>query len=304
MKRFLEGVVTSHQRQGKPRTRGLTMVIDAIGSAARSPYVQAVADYIDRVKLTQQTIWVPEDVVVANIRAYRDLGIDVQMGGVPFELATLQDREEEYARALVKAGANVIEVESHAAGLSVEDMQRSVERFKKMGLKVVAEAGAKWPLKDDTRVGRDAISVEKTVRLMRAVLDAGADHVYWEGQVIRCLIGTTLENQEGQAQLKAVAESVGAEHITFEVLFDRFGVGGEPFAAWLVYEFGPDVNLGNLAVNHVLAFESIRRGTYYEMDHPYLRWLEEGKPVPEWWRMEPPDYDVDVNRGFVLKERR
>ena len=92
--------------------------------------------------------------------------------------------------------------------------------------------------------------------------------------------------------------------ITFEVLFDRFGIGGEPFAAWLVYEFGPDVNLGNLAVNHVLAFESIRRGTYYEMDHPYVRWLEEGKPVPEWWRMEPSDYDVDVNRGFVLKERR
>jgi len=198
-------------------------------------------------------------------------------------------------------GVSVVEVENHSGAFSHDQMRRDVDRYAKTGFKVVGEVGTKWPANDPGRLGRDQIDVEKVVHQMSQFLEAGAEHVYWEGQVIRCLIGTTLENEVGQGQLREVARAIGPDKIVFEVAFAKFG-GIQPFVSWLVYEFGPNVNLGNLAAPEVLRAESVRRGTFYEMDHPYLRWLRDGKPVPEWWRMEPPNYDVDVQRGYVLKD--
>jgi phosphosulfolactate synthase len=281
------------RRSEKPRKKGLTMVIDIAWFGATSPLVAAYKDYIDCVKSTARCLWVDEDLIRRNIQIYRDWGIDVQIGGIPYEIAILQGRQAQYMERARALGTNVIEVESHAAGLSLQQMKNEVKSLKEEGFKVVGEVGAKWADLDETRPNRDAVHVEQVVEKMLQLLEAGADHVIWEGMVVRALLGNRLENQKGQEQLFKVVEAVKQDNIIFEMWSAR-GNPNSPLWGWLVQHFGPDVNLGNINVQDVSMLETIRRGLSYDPAHPYIRWLSEGKRSPNWWQMESPDYKVDL----------
>jgi phosphosulfolactate synthase (CoM biosynthesis protein A) len=95
-------------------------------------------------------------------------------------------------------GANMIEVENHAADISLDRMRDEVHRLKDGGFLVVGEVGAKWAGSDKTRITADSVDVNKTIDEMSTLLEAGADHVYWEGMVVRALIGNKLENKAGR----------------------------------------------------------------------------------------------------------
>jgi hypothetical protein len=38
------------------------------------------------------------------------------------------------------------------------------------------------------------------------------------------------------------------------------------------------------------------------MDHPYMKWAGNKSQGSCWWEIEAPDYEVDLQRNFVLKE--
>jgi phosphosulfolactate synthase len=293
MKRMMHDILELPQRSEKPRKKGLTMVLDISWFGANSRLVAAYRDYFDLVKSTARCLWVDEDIIRQNIKTYRDWGIDVQIGGVPYEIAVLQSKQKEYLERARSLGTNVVEVESHAAGLSLEQMKAEVKRLKTEGFKVVGEVGAKWADHDETRPSRDAVFVDKVVEKMLQLLEVGADHVIWEGMVVRALLGNRLENKAGQEQLFKVVDGVGAENIIFEMWTAR-GNPNTPLWGWLVQHFGPDVNLGNIDIQDVSLLEAIRRGCSYDPGHPYLRWLRSGKPTPNWWEIESPDYKVDL----------
>jgi phosphosulfolactate synthase len=281
------------QRSEKPRRKGLTMIIDRAWIGATSSLVAAYKDYIDLVKSTAQCLWVDEEIIRKNMKTYRDLGIDVQIGGIPYEIAVLQGKQKQYMERARALGSNVVEVESHAAGLSLEQMKTEVKRLKAEGFKVVGEVGAKWADHDETRPSRDAIYVDKVVEKMSELLDAGADHVYWEGMVVRALLGNQLENRSGQEQFMKVVEAVKADRIIFEMWTAR-GNPNTPLWGWLVNRLGPDVNLANIPLRDIALLESIRRGCSYDPAHPFVRWLRHEKPTRNWWEMESPDYKVDL----------
>jgi phosphosulfolactate synthase len=293
MKRLMHDVLELPERAEKPRNKGLTMVIDIAWFGVSSPLVAAYKDYIDCVKSTARCLWVDEDLIRKNIKTYRDWGIDVQIGGIPYEIAVLQGKQMQYMERARALGTNIVEVESHAAGLSLKQMKDEVKSLKEEGFKVVGEVGAKWADLDETRPNRDAVHVEKVVEKMMQLLDAGADHVIWEGMVVRALLGNRLENKKGQEQLFKVVEAVKAENIIFEMWSAR-GNPNSPLWGWLVQHFGPDVNLGNINVADISLLETIRRGLSYDPAHPYIRWLSHGRPSPNWWDMESPDYKVDL----------
>ncbi|MBI2985697.1 MAG: phosphosulfolactate synthase [Deltaproteobacteria bacterium] len=293
MKRMMHDILELPQRSEKPRKKGLTMVLDRAWVGAGSSIVAAYKDYIDLVKSTAQCLWVDEKIIQKNMKAYRRLGIDVQIGGIPYEIAVLEGKQKEYMKRAKMLGSNVVEVESHAAGLTLEQMKTEVKRLKKDGFKVVGEVGAKWADHDETRPSRDAIYVDKVVAKMSELLEVGADHVYWEGMVVRALLGNRLENQAGQEQFLKVAKAVGQERIIFEMWSAR-GNPNTPLWAWLVKHLGPDVNLANINLQDVSQLESIRRGCSFDPGHPYVRWLSHSRPTPNWWEMESPDYKVDL----------
>jgi phosphosulfolactate synthase len=293
MKRLMHDILELPQRTERPRKKGMTMVIDIAWFGATSPLVAAYRDYIDCVKSTARCLWVDEDLIRKNIKIYRDWGIDVQIGGIPYEIAVLQGKQAQYMQRARELGTNIVEVESHAAGLSLQQMKSEVKTLKGEGFKVVGEVGAKWADLDETRPNRDAVHVEKVVEKMLQLLDVGADHVIWEGMVVRALLGNRLENKKGQEQLFKVVEQVKAENIIFEMWSAR-GNPNSPLWGWLVQHFGPDVNLGNINVQDISMLETIRRGLSYDPAHPYIRWLSHNRPSPNWWDMESPDYKVDL----------
>jgi phosphosulfolactate synthase len=281
------------QRAEKPRKKGLTMVIDIAWFGATSPLVAAYKDYIDCVKSTARCLWVDEDLIRKNIKIYRDWGIDVQIGGIPYEIAVLQRKQAQYMERARALGTNIVEVESHAAGLSLQQMKSEVKTLKGEGFKVVGEVGAKWANLDETRPNRDSVRVDQVIEKMQQLLEVGADHVIWEGMVVRALLGNHLENKQGQEQLFKVVEAVRQENIIFEMWSAR-GNPNSPLWGWLVQHFGPDVNLGNINIQDISMLETIRRGLSYDPAHPYIRWLSQGRPSANWWDMESPDYKVDL----------
>jgi phosphosulfolactate synthase len=293
MKRLMHDILDLPQRAEKPRKKGLTMVIDIAWFGATSPLVAAYKDYIDCVKSTARCLWVDEDLIRKNIKIYRDWGIDVQIGGIPYEIAVLQGKQAQYMERARALGTNIVEVESHAAGLSLQQMKSEVKTLKAEGFKVVGEVGAKWADLDETRPNRDTVHVDQVIEKMLQLLEVGADHVIWEGMVVRALLGNHLENKQGQEQLFKVVDAVKQENIIFEMWSAR-GNPNSPLWGWLVQHFGPDVNLGNINIQDISMLETIRRGLSYDPAHPYIRWLSQGRPSANWWDMESPDYKVDL----------
>jgi phosphosulfolactate synthase len=293
MKRLMHDILDLPQRAEKPRKKGLTMVIDIAWFGATSPLVAAYKDYIDCVKSTARCLWVDEDLIRKNIKIYRDWGIDVQIGGIPYEIAVLQGKQAQYMERARALGTNIVEVESHAAGLSLQQMKSEVKTLKAEGFKVVGEVGAKWADLDETRPNRDTVHVDRVIEKMLQLLEVGADHVIWEGMVVRALLGNHLENKQGQEQLFKVVEAVKQENIIFEMWSAR-GNPNSPLWGWLVQHFGPDVNLGNINIQDISMLETIRRGLSYDPAHPYIRWLSHGRPSANWWDMESPNYKVDL----------
>jgi phosphosulfolactate synthase (CoM biosynthesis protein A) len=176
-----------------------------------------------------------------------------------------------------------------------------VRVFRDHGFLVIGELGKKWWWNDPTRVSRDLISVEKTLEHALGLIDAGADYIYWEGMIVRALIGTRLENKMGQKQLIEVAKHVDPEKMIFE-LWDCRNHPIHPMVAWLVKEFGPNVNLANIRPWDVKFVEWIRHGIFYEMDHPYMRWSKDKSATSHWWKIDAPDYGIDLERNFTLTE--
>jgi len=291
--RLMQDILDLPQRSEKPRKKGLTMIIDRAWLGATSSVTEAYKDYMDCIKSTAPCLWVEEEIIKKNIKVYRDLAIDVQIGGIPYEAAVLQGKQKEYMKKSKELGTNVVEVENHAAGLSAQQMAEEVKNLKQEGFKVIGEVGAKWTDYDDTRSDRDSIYVDKVIQSMKELLNAGVEHVYWEGMVVRALIGNNCENEKGQEQLMKVVEAVGQDNIIFEMWTAR-GNPNSPLWAWLVQHFGPDVNLGNIHIEDIPRLESIRRGCSFDPGHPFIRWLAAGKPTPNWWQMVSPNYKDDL----------
>jgi phosphosulfolactate synthase len=295
---------TDSQRTQKPRRTGITMVLifDAVNNGPQ--YIEPFQEIVDRIKLLD-TLWHHDLALVEKaVAGYRDMNIDVAMGGTQFEVAKAQDKLQEYISVMRELGINEVEVENHASGATLEEMKDEVKMFKDKGFKVVGEVGKKWWWKDPTRVSRDFISVERTIEQASQLIEAGADYIYWEGLIIRNLIGTQLENLKGQKQLLEVAAAIDPEKLIFEVWDDRCQPC-HPTIAWLVRQFGPNVNLANINPWSwdIKMVEWIRHGIVYEMDHPYMRWSQDRTVCKNWWRIESPDYDVDILRNYALKEQ-
>jgi len=269
------------------------MAIDPITSLVLNRY----SEYIDTVKLLETTMWAPDSIIKNQIKEYKSHGIDVQIGGVPYEIARASGMEERFLVEAKNLGIDILEYETHALKPTKDGVRSGVDSLRKRGFRVVGEVGAKWVWKDSTRTERDLIDVQKTIDAFELFLEAGCEKLYWEGLIIQNLIGKHMENRPGQKQLLEVAASIGEENIVFELWGPSMTVQQPAKGwAWLVNQFGPEVNIGNVYSEGVRILESVRRGTFYEWDHPYIRWLGEDKPTKNWWQMDTPPYDLYVDK--------
>jgi phosphosulfolactate synthase len=295
---FLRDILELPTRSEKPRKVGRTICGISLGRGRES--IEQVARYVDQVKLYIHNTLMPARAIEESIKTYRAMDIDVQMGGVFFELAALQGRLDAMVQRAKAIGVNIVEVENHLGAFSLTRLKEEIRKLKDGGFGIVGEVGAKWTEDDETRPAQGRCDPDKVILAMEQLLEAGADEVVWDAYPLRALIGNQLENEAGQNQIRQVAKAIGQDHIVFEVSNAR-GRGKSMQRGWLVHEFGPDVNIGNAHPGDVSELETIRRGIYYDPAWPYIRWLKNNRPTPNWWEIEMPDYDIDIEPRPVWK---
>jgi len=139
-----------------------------------------------------------------------------------------------------------------------------------LGLVMIYEWGKKTPDK--------SFGVEEAAAEIKAVLSAGSKKVIVERSEIDAMVGGD------PAGLQRFVDLVGLENIIFEA-----GPGKPDYPAWFIKTFGPDVNLGNIAIDPigagdgVLSVEHQRRGLERRVG-PY-GFIQKGARLDaEWWK--------------------
>lgn len=292
--------LTLHERPGRPRTAGYTSVIDG---ATPLPVLEAVlrthGDFVDIIKPTGQFLLSSDEHLRERIALIRSFDIAVQPSGIFLELARLQGRARMVLERLRELGFTHVEISSSTtdANTAADDIE-----FTKLcmdtGFVPVGEVGKKFAEGDRTREAADRVNVDVTISEMRGFLDAGVEHIYWEGNILRKVIGESPEEIERRydsavAQIHAVTDAIPVEKIVFEVTSLLPGHVRRLLQQWFVREFGPDVNLGNIPPGDVPFVETMRRGTMVVHglgragDHPWVRSLAThggDAAGSDWWR--------------------
>ncbi|MBI2985693.1 MAG: phosphosulfolactate synthase [Deltaproteobacteria bacterium] len=300
--------VSMFERSRKPRSRGLTMVIDSGESwQFEEGILDAWGAYIDVVKLTIRHLLQPVDVLRKKIDTLKKYEIEVQPGGIIVEVARFQHQGEDFLRKLRDLGFTQIEISASTTERRAMEEEEAFTRLaKKLGFKVFGEIGKKMFEGDATRVDAETLNVKENINQIRRLLDAGADRVYVEGHVLRRVMGDSasdiLKKQStGTKQMLEIVNAVGLDKLVFECSGMVPRKTRRAMHFWYIYLFGPDVNIGNARIEEISTIESVRRGIYPVFgfgpagDHPWITSLaaHDGVASEGWWKEFPLKDEID-----------
>jgi phosphosulfolactate synthase len=233
------------ERSGKPRSNGVTHVIDrGLSITEIEGMVEVAGEYVDIVKLGWGTALATGN-LERKLDRYRQHGIPVVLGGTLTELAMQRGRLDELIAWVHELGLEYFEISDGTIALEHERKLELIERLAQE-FTVLSEVGSK----DDT----GAITPPYVwVQQMRAELTAGAWKVIAEGREA----GTAgIFRPNGEVREGLIGEIVH-EIAPGQIMFDS---PRKDQQVWFVRRFGPEVNLSNIPVGEVLALETLRLG--------------------------------------------
>jgi len=233
------------ERSAKPRSRGVTHVIDrGLSIAEIDGMIEVAGEYVDIVKLGWGTALATGN-LSAKLDAYRSCGTPVVLGGTLTELAISRGRLDELIAWVHDLGLEHFEISDGTIELEHERKLELIGRLAEE-FTVLSEVGSK----DDTgAITPPYVWVEQ----MRAELAAGAWKVIAEGREA----GTAgIFRPSGEVREGLIGEIVH-EIAPDQIMFDA---PRKDQQVWFVRRFGPEVNLSNVPVGEVLALETLRLG--------------------------------------------
>ncbi|MCV0377500.1 phosphosulfolactate synthase [Microbacterium sp.] len=288
------------ERPPKPRTTGLTTTAD-IG--APNSFVEGVLELwhevIDAVKVSAFNLTADDKAVREKIALYRKWGIDAQIGGPILELARIQGKERETLERMKDMGYTSLEISAEALPNqhTKEEEAEFAALAREFGFLLHGEVGKKFADGDRLRHSEHELNIEAAANEIQMYLDVGCDFVYFEGHLLRAIIGDSAEYADERGhQIVEMAERVGVDKIVWEVPFTYLSYAQKRILQhWLVSAFGPDVNVGNVMIDEIPELEVIRCGMFPVFgakggDHPFLvKSANSGGGVPaEWWKIAEP----------------
>lgn len=231
-------------RSKKPRSNGLTMIMDKGLSIAEAENMMSVgSELIDFVKLGFGTALVTPG-VKEKIEIYKNAGSIPYLGGTLFEAYVIRGKYKEYLELMEYLNLNMAEISDGSFEMPQEDKLKYIKDMSKH-YTVISEVGSK---KKDV-----VYSPEEWVNMMSSELEAGSLKVIAEARES----GTTgIYNSDGTTNNELI-ESI-AEHISLDNILWEAPVKSQQ--AWFIKEFGHNVNLGNIAPNEIIALEALRCG--------------------------------------------
>ena len=239
-----DGFLNLAPRSPKPRTTGLTHVIDkGLNLREIEGLFDTAGEYVDVVKLGWGTSYVTRN-LEKKIALYRSFDTPVVCGGTLFEAAVALDRLDAYRSWLVENRISHVEVSDGTIELEHE---RKLELIAELSrdFVVMSEVGSK-----DAEV---VFAPYQWVEWMRDELAAGAWKVITEGREG----GTAgIFRPTGEMRTGLIDEIVHGIDLG-DIIFEAPTKASQ---AWFVSHLGPEVNLGNIPPEEVIPLETLRLG--------------------------------------------
>lgn len=256
-------------RAAPPRARGLTMVIDkGYGLLATADRLEMCGDLIDHWKCTFGTsAFVPAEVLRRKLALLAEHQIVTYPGGTLLEVAIVGAHCRLFMQRAHDLGFSAVEISDGTIPLPLSRRRNVIRCAIDHGLVPITEVGKKDP---DRQPGARELAEQALQDLAW-----GAAWVTVEaresGQGIGIYDSTGAVNAEAVAVIR---EHMGpqAERLIWEAPLKNQ-------QTYLIQQFGPNVSLGNIPVDEVLALESLRAGLRFET---FAQIAEELKRAGAW----------------------
>lgn len=248
-----------NERQGKPRSRGITEIRGPYYSAMGERYLQDVletmGEYADSLKFAGGSFaLMPDEALKGIIETAHKHDVMISTGGfIEYVLTQGKEAVDKYVEACREVGFDIIEISSGFISIPTDDWLRLVERVQKAGLKAKPEVGIQFGAGGDTVAGElEAEGIrdpEWIISQARRFIDAGAYMIMIESE------GITENADPWRTDVPAeVINALGLEKVMFEA--------ADPGVfEWYVKNYGAEVNL---FVDHsqIVHLETLRRGIW------------------------------------------
>jgi phosphosulfolactate synthase len=234
-------------RATKPRSNGLTMVIDGgITQQLFADVVSSTSEYIDFVKFGWGTA-----VVTGGIRqkidVLREHGIGFYFGGTLFEKFVMQERFDDYKRFCLEYGCEHVEVSNGTIMMSNAEKASYIRKLAG-DFTVVSEVGFKDPDRSEQ------LPPSKWVEYINEDLTAGAKMVTLEARESG---KSGICRPDGALRFGLIEDVLSAGIAQDNLLFEAPSTA---LQTYFVTRIGPDVNLGNVPASAIIGLETLRLG--------------------------------------------
>ena len=234
-------------RATKPRSTGLTMVIDGgIPNQLFADTISSAAEYIDFVKFGWGTAVVTGG-LQAKIDVLRAHDIGFYFGGTLFEKYVMQERFDDYKRFCVELGCEHVEVSNGTITMSNAEKASYIRKLTD-DFTVVSEVGFKDPERSEQ------LPPSKWIEYINEDLAAGATMVTLEARES----GSSGICRPDGALRFGLIEDVLAAGVTQDQLL--FEAPTTTLQTYFITRIGTDVNLGNVPASGVIGLETLRLG--------------------------------------------
>lgn len=243
-------------RPEKPRDTGITMMIDwGMGVAQQRDILDIAGVYIDIAKIAVGLSGIiSERVLTEKIAAYADHRVSAFIGGQFLEYGVYHQGMEiakRYYEEARRVGFEYVEVSDNNLEISPEDkyelVRMGVEDF---GLKILGEVGSKT----------ECSSTQAMVDGIKGCLASGAWKVFVEGAEFT-------DKEDGSIRedvIDGVTKGVDLKDIIFELpghwISNVHACGIHDMEVFLVQQFGPEINIANVAPGEIMMLQTLRTG--------------------------------------------
>lgn len=232
------------ERQSKPRSKGLTMMMDKGLSIRQAEDFLSVSGHLtDIIKLGFGTSYVTPN-LEQKIKMYRDAGMKVYVGGTLFEAFIVRNMFDDYMKLLDKLKLDCAEVSDGSIVMPHDKKCEYINKLSK-NFTVFSEVGSKE--------AGIIIHPAMWISMMNKELQAGSWKVIAEARESGN-VGIYRANGSAHTLLiNKILAKVDRDSILWEAPIKAQQV-------WFLKLLGSNVNLGNISYDDVIPLETLRLG--------------------------------------------
>tara|TARA_B000000475_G_scaffold268272_1_gene260492 strand:+ start:529 stop:1284 length:756 start_codon:yes stop_codon:yes gene_type:complete len=241
---MLEFLNNIPKRSAKPRSNGLTMIMDkGLSLNEAENMIVLKSELTDIVKLGFGTSLLTR-YIDKKISLYREAGIDVYTGGTLFEAFIVRNQLDDFYRLMDKLKLEMVEVSDGCIQMEHEKKCELIHKLSK-DFKVISEIGSK----DESLTIED----DKWVSYMKKELEAGSWKVIAEAREGGNVGMFETDGEIKEQLIKKITKEIDESNILWEAPLKKQQV-------WFINELGANVNLGNISPNSIISLECLRLG--------------------------------------------